>query len=77
LAFTPDIRTFHRLEMYWGVTPYLVPNSTTLEEMLDDVDAVLKKSGSVMPGQQVVLTSGFPVATISPTNLALLHTIKG
>jgi pyruvate kinase len=77
LAFTPNIRTFHRLEMYWGVTPYLVPNSTTLEEMLDDVDSVMKKSGSVKPGQQVVLTSGFPVATISPTNLVLLHTIKG
>jgi len=77
LAFTPDIRTFHRLEMYWGVTPFLVPNSSTLEEMLDDVDTVMKKSGSVTPGQQVVLTSGFPVATISPTNLALLHTIKG
>ena len=77
LAFTPDIRTFHRLVMYWGVTPYLVPNSTTLEEMLDDVDTVLKMSGSVKPGQQVVLTCGFPVATISPTNLVLLHTIKG
>ena len=76
LAFTPDIRTFHRLELYWGVTPYLVPNSNTLEEMLDDVDSVMKASGSILPGQQVVLTSGFPVATICPTNLALLHTIK-
>jgi pyruvate kinase len=76
LAFTPDIHTFNRLEMYWGVTPYLVPNSSTLEEMLNDVDAVMKASGSILPGQQVVLTSGFPVATICPTNLALLHTIK-
>ncbi|OGO60662.1 MAG: pyruvate kinase [Chloroflexi bacterium RBG_19FT_COMBO_49_13] len=77
LAFTPDIRTFHRLEMYWGVTPYLVPNSTTLEDMLEDVDAVLIDSSVVAPGQQIALTCGFPVATISPTNLVLLHTIRG
>jgi len=37
----------------------------------------MMKSGAVKPGQQVVLTCGFPVATISPTNLALLHTIRG
>jgi pyruvate kinase len=77
LAFTPNIRTYNRLEMYWGVTPYLVPNSTTLEDMLADVDAALKDSGVVASGQQIALTCGFPVATISPTNLVLLHTISG
>jgi pyruvate kinase len=75
-AFTPDSRTFNRLEMYWGVIPFLVPNSTTLEEMLCDVDAALKDSNVIEPGQQIALTCGFPVATISPTNLVLLHTIK-
>jgi len=77
LAFTPDMHTFNRLEMYWGVTPYLVPNSTTLEDMLEDVDAAIIESGVVAPGQQIALTCGFPVATISPTNLVMLHTITG
>ncbi len=76
LAFTPDLRTYRRLEMYWGVTPFLVPHSATLEEMLSDVDKAMKASGLVKPGQQVALTCGFPVATISPTNLVLLHTIS-
>jgi pyruvate kinase len=75
LAFTPNLRTYSRLEMYWGVTPFLVPQSTTLEEMLADLDEAMKGSGIVIPGQQVALTCGFPVATISPTNLVLLHTI--
>ncbi len=75
LAFTPDMHTYHRLEMYWGVVPYIVPNSTTLEGLLSDVDAALKYSGAVAAGQQIALTCGFPVATISPTNLILLHTI--
>jgi pyruvate kinase len=77
LAFTPDTRTYNRLEMYWGVIPYLVPNSSTLEDMLEDVDNALEGSRVVMPGQQIALTCGFPVATISPTNLVLLHTITG
>ena len=75
LAFTPDKRTYSRLEMYWGVTPYLVPASRTLEEMLEDVDGSLKDTGIVSPGQQIALTCGFPVASINPTNLVLLHTI--
>jgi pyruvate kinase len=76
LAFTPDISTYNRLEMYWGVIPYMVPHSTTLEGMLKDVDASIRESGFVTTGQQVALTCGFPVATISPTNLVLLHTIS-
>jgi FAD synthase len=43
--------------------------------MLADVDTAMKGSGKVKSGQQVALTCGFPVATISPTNLVLLHTI--
>ncbi len=76
LAFTPDSRTFNRLEMYWGVIPFQVPNPATLEDLLVDVDQAIKGSGILNPGQQIALTCGFPVATISPTNLVLLHTIS-
>jgi len=76
LAFTPDLNTYNRLEMYWGVTPYLIPKSLTVENMLADVDHTLLEAGAVAYGQQVVFTCGFPVATINPTNLVLLHTIK-
>jgi pyruvate kinase len=75
LAFTPQKQTYHRLGMYWGVTPYLVPRATTAEEMLSSIDAVMNGSGKVISGQQVVVTSGFPVATANPTNLILLHTV--
>jgi pyruvate kinase len=77
LAFTPDQRTLNRLELYWGVTPYIVPDCTTFDEMLEEVDRVLKSSGVLKPGQQVALTCGYPVATISPTNLVMLHRITG
>jgi pyruvate kinase len=77
LAYTPETSTYNRMAMYWGVRPYKVPYSNTLEELIEDVDRAIKETGEVKPGQQVVLTCGFPVAAVSPTNLVLLHTIEG
>jgi pyruvate kinase len=73
LAFTPNRNTYNCLELFWGVTPFLVPQASSFEGMLADVDAVLKHTEFITPGQQVAMTCGFPVATISPTNLVLLH----
>jgi pyruvate kinase len=75
LAFTPHEATYHRLNLYWGVTPYLVPHAETIEAMLDEVEAVIIASTPVQPGAQVVLICGFPMQESRPTNLALLHTV--
>jgi pyruvate kinase len=76
-AFTPEPQTYNRLELCWGVTPFLVSHSKNLDEMLVDVDEIIRKYRLVKPGQQVALTCGYPVATISTTNLILLHTVSG
>ncbi len=75
LAFTPDPRTFQRMGLYWGVTPFLVPFATTVETMLAHVEAALLASSNLTPGEQVVLISGFPVGVMREPNFALLYTI--
>lgn len=75
LAFTPETATYRRLNILWGVHPYLVPHVATIEEMVQVVEKELIASTPFQPGQQVVLICGFPVTDIRPTNLALLHTI--
>jgi len=75
LAFTPNENTFHTLGLYWGVTPYLVPFSNSLEEMIRHVEKALLKFANIQPGQKVIMISGFPIGAMRPTNLALLHTI--
>jgi pyruvate kinase len=75
LAFTPEMKTYQRLGMYWGVTPFLVPFTEDVETMLAYVDEAIKTSTDLKPGQQVVVVSGFPVSSGSPPNLALLHTV--
>jgi len=75
LAFTPTPSTFGRMALLWGVIPYLVPMSSTLREMVNQADSKLTASGWVEPGQQVVVISGFPVSTVRPSNMALLHNV--
>ena len=75
LAFTPDVETYHRMNMYWGVTPHLVPHANTIEEMVRDVEEETLTSHPFSVGQQIVLICGFPVYKVRQTNLAILHTI--
>ncbi len=75
LAFTPETETYNRMNLYWGVTPYLVPHAETIEGMLEAVEATMIASTNIKPGQQVVLICGFPIQSAGPTNLALLHTV--
>ena len=76
LAFTPEPQTINRLNMYWGVYPYYVPHSNTIEEMLGYVETSMLEKRSFQPGEQVVLICGFPVHSQHSANLALLHTIS-
>ncbi len=75
LAFTPTHTTYGRMALLWGVIPYLVPMASTLREMVNQADNKLTATGWVEPGQQVVVISGFPVSTVRPSNMALLHNV--
>ena len=75
LAFTPDSFTFHRLNLYWGVFPVLIPFANTIEEVIHHVDDALLSSSNFRKGQQVVLVCGFPIQSVRKTNLTLLHTV--
>jgi pyruvate kinase len=76
LAFTPDQRTYQRMSLYWGVLPFLVPHATTVESMLTIVEQAILSFTEIQPGAQAVVIASFPVGTIQPPNLALLHTIR-
>ncbi|MFN8413432.1 MAG: pyruvate kinase [Anaerolineales bacterium] len=75
LAFTPEPDTYNQLAFLWGVKPHLARYANTLEEMLAGVDAALLASGTMQPGQQVVLVCGYPVGAMRAPNMALLHTV--
>lgn len=74
-AFTPNPTTFRRLNILWGVTPFLVPFASTVESMISSVEAALLSSTAVESGNQVIVISGFPVGTARLPNFALLYTL--
>ena len=76
LAFTPVEKTYHYLSMLWGTTPYLIPQAETIEEMLGHLDTSVIEGTPVKAGQEIALIAGYPIHTMVPPNLALLHTVK-
>jgi pyruvate kinase len=75
LAFTPEVDACQRMNLYWGVFPYLVPHVQSLEEMVEVVEKTMLDTSQISPGQQVVMICGFPIPSVRPTNLALLHMV--
>ena len=75
LAFTPDVKTYQRLPLLWGVTPYLIPQADTVEAMLAHVEAGMLYDSPVQSGQQVIVIAGLPPSRMLPANFILLHTV--
>lgn len=75
MAFTPHKRVYNFVNLYWGVTPVVIPFTESLEEIAQMVDELLQKNHGLKVGEQVVIVTGFPVPAIHLPNLALLHTI--
>jgi pyruvate kinase len=75
LAFTPEITTYRRLGILWGVVPFLVPYASTVEAMLGHAEAAIASATDLKAGEQIVFISGFPVGAHRLPNFALLHTI--
>ncbi|MEN6410180.1 MAG: pyruvate kinase [Anaerolineaceae bacterium] len=75
LAFTPELRVYQRMGMIWGVTPFLIPFSSSVETMLAHVEQAILTATDIHAGQQIVLITGFPVGEMRLPNFALLHTI--
>lgn len=75
LACTPNLDTYQRMGLYWGVQPLLVPRAHNIEEMLHSVEGALLATQVIKPGEQVVLTFGYPLNRARPSNMALLHTV--
>jgi pyruvate kinase len=74
-VFTPNLDTYTRLSLYWGIIPHHVPFASSVEQMISVVDISLQSATTYERGQQVDIVSGLPVDAMKAPNMALLHTI--
>jgi pyruvate kinase len=77
LALTPEISTFYKLAIMWGVSAIYYPQlATDFQNMIAEDEVVLKKRGLAGTGDLIVVSAGVPQAIPGGTNLMKLHTIK-
>lgn len=69
LAATPDIDGWHRLTVTWGVTPFLVPQAASIEEMTLMAKSAALNTGMAESGDKIVILAGVPIGHPGSTNL--------
>ena len=75
IAMTPQMKTYNRLAVYWGVEPIMVPAVRSTDAMLRQANHILVDRGFARPGDVVVITSGVPIGQPGSTNMLKLHRI--
>ena len=75
LAFTPEVGTYNRMALDWGVEPELTPMVKHTDEMVKQVDTFLLKSKRCSEGEIVVIVAGSPPGIPGSTNAMRVHRV--
>ena len=75
LVLAPEDAVLQRLALMWGVQPRRCPPPSDIEQMLTEVERAAVEALGLKPGDQIVLTGGFPLGQGEPTNFLKLHQI--
>ncbi len=75
IATTANPITQYFLSLCWGVTPLMIPDAATIDDVIAySIDAA-RDNGHVVEGQHVVVTAGTPVNVVGTTNLIKVHRV--
>jgi pyruvate kinase len=75
IAVTPQVTTYRRLTLVWGVQPLLVKPGGDTDEVLGRAQAAAKEHGLARDGDLVVISAGVPVGVPGRTNLIRVQVI--
>ena len=75
LAFTPEVGTYNRMALDWGVEPELTAMVKHTDEMVKQVDTFLLKSKRCKEGELVVIVAGSPPGIPGSTNAMRVHRV--
>ena len=75
VALTPSQKTLNQLSMSWGVKSYLMPFSSSFDEMLLRMKKLLVNNKLAKKGEMIVIVAGYPFEYKSQSNLIKLETI--
>ena len=75
ICVTPNETTYKRMALVWGVFPLLVPEFSTIDEMLGIVVRAAHNSKLVDAGDVLVIIAGVPFGIGGQTNFLKVHTV--
>jgi len=75
LAFTPEVGTYNRMALDWGVEPEITPMVKHTDEMVMQADSLLLKSKRCVAGELVVIVAGSPPGIPGSTNAMRVHRV--
>lgn len=78
IALTPSTWVARRMNILWGVTPYVLREAGEFhEQIVERVDTLLRQREIVRPGDRVVILMGSPLYERAKTNLLRVHRVAG
>jgi pyruvate kinase len=69
LGMTPHLRTARRLCLAWGVRSVATEDATTMEDMVEKAEAMVRRLGVAKDDDRVVITAGIPFGRAGKTNM--------
>ncbi|MBW4698589.1 MAG: pyruvate kinase [Aphanocapsa lilacina HA4352-LM1] len=76
VAFTPDLKVYHRLNLVWGVKPLLLEHpAAELEKLIEQMESCLVERNLAAPGDRMLVLGGSPVQRAGGTNFLKIHTL--
>jgi pyruvate kinase len=69
IAYTPIKQIAQRLSLSWGVTPVMIPQLSSINELFEIAPNYLMTIGAIKPGDKIVITAGVPVGSPGRTNM--------
>ncbi len=77
VAFTPDRRVYHRLNLIWGVKPILIDSQVeSFEKLVEQAQTHLLKRKLAVAGDKILIMGGIPTQHPKGTNFIKIHTIE-
>ncbi len=70
---SPDKKVVRQLNLSWGVTPLLIPEKTSTDELFDCSAKAAEAAGLIQSGDLCVITAGVPIGVSGTTNLLKVH----
>ncbi len=75
IGFSTEARVCRQLNLSWGVTPLMIEEKASTDELFDQAVDSAEYAGLVKSGELVALTAGVPLGISGTTNMMKVHVV--